>query len=82
MLENASFVVLLIPLIAGLVGWFTNWVAVRMTLYPVEFKGIGQVGCQGVVPANVEELSKSFSRLIDEELLCLDTLSEGFEQDD
>jgi uncharacterized membrane protein YheB (UPF0754 family) len=82
MLDNASFVVLLIPVIAGLVGWFTNWLAVRMTLYPVEFRGIGRFGWQGVVPANVESLSKNFSRLIDEELLNLEEILGGIENDD
>ena len=68
MSDNPSFAVLFIPVIAGLVGWFTNWLAVRMTLYPVEFRGIGRFGWQGVGPANVESLSRNFSRLIDEEL--------------
>ena len=82
MLGNASIAVLLIPVIAGLVGWFTNWLAVRMTLYPVEFRGIGRFGWQGVVPANVESLSKNFSRLIDEELLNLEEVLGGIENDD
>ena len=82
MLDNASLVVLLIPVIAGLVGWFTNWLAVRMTLYPVEFRGIGRVGWQGVVPANVESLSKNFSRLIDEELLNLEDILGGIDNND
>jgi len=81
MFEDTSTAVLLIPVIAGLVGWFTNWVAVRMTLYPVEFRGIGPLGWQGVVPANVESLSQNFSRLINEELLSLDKVFEGVEQD-
>jgi uncharacterized membrane protein YheB (UPF0754 family) len=56
MLADTSLVVLLIPVIAGLVGWFTNWLAVRMTLYPVEFIGIGPFGWQGVIPANTESM--------------------------
>ena len=32
MFTDVPLAVLLIPVIAGLVGWFTNWVAVRMTL--------------------------------------------------
>lgn len=26
-----------IPLVAGLIGWFTNMVAIKMTFYPLEF---------------------------------------------
>ncbi len=32
--------ILLIPFIAGFIGWFTNWLAVKATLYPVEFVGL------------------------------------------
>ena len=31
---------LLIPLVAAFVGWFTNWLAVQMIFYPVKFFGI------------------------------------------
>ena len=31
---------LLIPLVAAFVGWFTNWLAVQMIFYPVKFLGI------------------------------------------
>jgi uncharacterized membrane protein YheB (UPF0754 family) len=82
MFTDVPLAVLLIPVIAGLVGWFTNWVAVRMTLYPVEFKGVGSLGWQGVVPANVEGLSKNFSRLIDEELLDLQEIMGGIDNED
>ncbi len=67
--------VLCIPLIAGFIGWFTNWLAVKAMLYPVEFKGVAPVfGWQGVVPKNAEDLSRNFSRLIHDKLLDLETL--------
>jgi hypothetical protein len=31
---------LLIPVIAAFVGWFTNYLAVQMIFYPIEFRGI------------------------------------------
>ena len=31
---------LLIPLVAAFVGWFTNWLAVKMIFYPINFLGI------------------------------------------
>jgi hypothetical protein len=32
-------VYLLIPLVASVVGWLTNVVALKMTFYPIEFFG-------------------------------------------
>jgi uncharacterized membrane protein YheB (UPF0754 family) len=41
---------LLVPLLTGLIGWSTNWVGVRIMLYPAEFKGIWYIGWQGIIP--------------------------------
>ena len=48
----------LIPLVAGFVGWFTNYLAVQMIFYPIKWRGIpiykvegeplGLLGWQGV----------------------------------
>ena len=50
-----------IPIIAGLVGWFTNWLAVKMIFLPIQWRGIpiwkkedeplGLIGWQGIIPA-------------------------------
>jgi len=75
--------VLLIPFIAGFIGWFTNWLAVKATLYPVEFVGIAPAfGWQGVIPKNAEEMSASFSKLIHEKLLNIDEIFAGIDHDD
>ena len=49
---NEHWSYLTIPVVSALVGFGTNWLAVKMMMYPVEFAGIGPVGWQGVVPAN------------------------------
>jgi uncharacterized membrane protein YheB (UPF0754 family) len=40
--------VLSIPIISAIVGWGTNVLALKMTFYPLEFKGIDIKGIQGV----------------------------------
>lgn len=49
---------LTIPLVSGLVGYGTNWLAVKMMMSPEEFVGIGPVGWQGVVPANAGKMAR------------------------
>ena len=67
-----NWIVLLIPLISGLVGWFTNVVAIKMMFYPVEFVGIRPyLGWQGVIPANALRLAKVSNTLITQKLLSL-----------
>ena len=78
-----NFLVLLIPFIAGFIGWFTNWLAVKATLYPVEFVGIPPAfGWQGVIPKNAEEMSRSFSQLIHDELLNIEDIFSGINHED
>ncbi len=48
---------LTIPVISSLVGYTTNWLAVKMMMYPIEFHGTGPVGWQGVIPANANKMA-------------------------
>lgn len=72
-----NWIVLLIPLISALVGWFTNVVAIKMMFHPVEFVGIPPyLGWQGVIPANALRLAKVSNALITGKLLSLRQLFE------
>ncbi len=45
------------PILAAAVGWFTNWLAIQMSFYPVQFIGIGVIGWQGVIPRKAEKMA-------------------------
>ncbi len=64
-----------IPLIAGLVGWSTNWLAIQLTFYPVEFIGYKKpyLGWQGIVPRSYKKMA---SICVDTTMSKLGTLSE------
>ncbi|QQD17083.1 hypothetical protein I6N98_11970 [Spongiibacter nanhainus] len=47
-----------IPIVSAVVGFGTNWLAVKMMMYPVEFSGLGVLGWQGVVPASATKMSR------------------------
>ena len=42
---------------AAFVGWFTNWLAIQMSFYPVQFMGFGPIGWQGVIPRKSEKMA-------------------------
>ncbi|MCS5563448.1 MAG: hypothetical protein NZ728_04315 [Oleiphilaceae bacterium] len=42
---------------AAVVGWFTNWLAIQMSFYPVQFMGVGIIGWQGVIPRKAEKMA-------------------------
>lgn len=82
-MDDFNPLVLLIPFIAGFIGWFTNWLAVKATLFPVEFVGIPPLfGWQGVIPKNAEQMSESFSRLIHDKLVDIEEIFSGISHDD
>jgi uncharacterized membrane protein YheB (UPF0754 family) len=69
--------VLLIPVVAAVIGFTTNWVAVRMMFYPIEFTGVGRVGWQGVIPSRAARMG---SIAVDKGLAKLGSLDEFYQQ--
>jgi uncharacterized membrane protein YheB (UPF0754 family) len=73
---------LLIPVIAAWVGWFTNWLAVQMIFYPIEFCGLplyrreetplGFLGWQGIIPCKTRRMTESMVEMVQTELLSVE----------
>ena len=67
-----------IPVLAGLIGWVTNWMAVQMTFYPLHFIGIPPfLGWQGIIPSKAEKMS---GILVDQTLSKIGSIDEFFQQ--
>ena len=47
----------LIPFISAFAGWATNWLAIKMTFYPLRYVGKYPFGWQGVVPARTRKFA-------------------------
>jgi uncharacterized membrane protein YheB (UPF0754 family) len=71
-----------IPLVAGFVGWFTNYLAVQMIFYPIKWTGIsirrvegeplGLLGWQGIIPAKTMKMSEAMVNVTINELLSME----------
>jgi uncharacterized membrane protein YheB (UPF0754 family) len=69
-----------IPIIAGLVGWITNWVAIQLTFYPTRFIGLKPIfGWQGIIPSKARKMAEI---CVDSTLSRIGTVSEIIEQMD
>lgn len=58
-----------IPLVTGLIGWFTNWVAIRMLFrprQPLRFLGLS---IQGLIPRRQADLAQQTAEIIESEIL-------------
>jgi uncharacterized membrane protein YheB (UPF0754 family) len=59
---------------SGVVGWGTNWVALKMTFYPLEFwpvkvwqpedQPMGLFGWQGIIPAKAATMAADFTDML------------------
>ncbi len=62
-----------IPVISGIVGWATNWLALRMTFYPLEFIGVKPfLGWQGIIPAKAGVMAAKSVDLLTSKLLTVE----------
>lgn len=67
-----------IPVIAALIGWSTNWLAIKMTFYPLEFVGIKPIfGWQGIIPSKARKMA---AISVDSTISKIGTVQEIFEQ--
>ncbi|MCC5814162.1 MAG: DUF445 family protein [Leptospira sp.] len=62
-----------IPFTYGFVGWITNWVALKMTFYPLQFWGIPPYfGWQGIIPRKAHKMANKAVDIITERLLNIE----------
>ena len=75
---------LLIPLVGALIGWLTNWIAVKMLFRPYEPVNIPLLNykLQGVIPKRQDEIAKVVGQVVEEELLSIDDIIEHLHQGD
>ncbi|MCW8108339.1 DUF445 family protein [Alteromonas ponticola] len=75
-----TLTLLSIPLISAIVGWGTNYLAVKMMFYPIEFVGIKPIfGWQGLIPAKRRQMAEIEVELVLGKLLSVEELAERIE---
>lgn len=61
---------ILIPIINAIVGWGTNWLALKMTFYPLVFWGIPPyMGWQGIIPSKAASMAEKSVEMLTEKLI-------------
>ncbi len=70
------FIYLSMPFVAAFVGWSTKIVAVEMLYRPMEFKGVGPFGWQGIVPRRAGKVGSKTIELLTQNLLKPEELLE------
>jgi uncharacterized membrane protein YheB (UPF0754 family) len=66
---NIWLQLILLPAVGALIGWLTNWVAIRMLFRPRRAVGIGRLRVQGLVPRRRHELAQKIGEVVERELI-------------
>jgi uncharacterized membrane protein YheB (UPF0754 family) len=63
-----------LPLISAFIGWFTNWIAIKMLFHPKEPKRILGITFQGIFPKRQAQFAQKLGALVSKELLSFDDI--------
>jgi uncharacterized membrane protein YheB (UPF0754 family) len=66
----------LIPLISAFIGWFTNWVAIKMLFHPKEPKRILGITFHGIFPKRQKIFAEKLGKMISAEFLSFEDIAE------
>ena len=73
--EESSSLIWLLPILAALIGWITNYLAVKMLFHPRQAISIGSIQFQGVFPKRQKQLAVKLGTLVAEELLSMEQIT-------
>lgn len=64
---NWDFIIF--PTISAFIGWFTNWIAIKMLFHPREPKKILGITFHGIFPKRQQQFAEKLGKLVSAELL-------------
>ena len=67
---------IVIPIISAFIGWFTNWVAIKMLFHPKEPKRILGITLHGIFPKRQKIFAEKLGKMISEEFLSFEDIEQ------
>ena len=67
---------LVIPIISAFIGWFTNWIAIKMLFHPKEPKRILGITFHGIFPKRQKIFAEKLGKMISAEFLSYEDIEE------
>ena len=78
LLMNYSLLIqlLVIPIISAFIGWFTNWIAIKMLFHPREPRRILGITFHGIFPKRQKIFAEKLGKMISAEFLSYEDIEE------
>lgn len=70
------YIYVAIPLITAVIGYVTNWAAIKMIFWPEHFVGIGPLGWQGVLPRRADKFAADVAETMTAEVMSTRELAD------
>ena len=67
---------LVIPIISAFIGWFTNWIAIKMLFHPKEPKRILGITFHGIFPKRQKIFAEKLGKMISAEFLSYEDIED------
>lgn len=64
-----NYWLILIPLISAFIGWFTNWIAIKMLFHPRQPRKVLGLTFHGIFPKRQQQFAEKLGKLVSDELL-------------
>jgi uncharacterized membrane protein YheB (UPF0754 family) len=74
------FTYISLPLIAALIGWFTNWIAIKMLFHPRKPVKILFLTIQGIFPKRQALVAERIGKMVADELFSIKDIKERLNQ--
>ncbi|MDT8445532.1 MAG: DUF445 family protein [bacterium] len=74
LIEQEGYKMILIPLVAALIGWLTNWVAIKMLFHPKQPINLGLFTLHGIFHRRQNELAHRLGSIIEDKLFSHDDI--------
>jgi len=73
--KKMNYLLILIPVISGFIGWVTNWVAIKMLFHPRRPVHILGLTIQGIFPKRQEQFASRLGKLVSQELISFEEIA-------
>lgn len=71
----SHYTLFLLPFISAFIGWFTNWIAIKMLFHPKEPKRFLGITIHGIFPKGQKQFAQKLGVLVASELLHFDEIA-------
>ena len=74
--------IILLPLIAAFIGWFTNWIAIKMLFHPKQPKRILGITFQGIFPKRQAQFAEKLGQIVANDLVNIKEIVSSLNSED